>query len=274
MPLRRPDDPAGASRRGRLAVDRRPQLGRRRDRPRQRPRRGGAAPARPARRGRRATRARVTRVAVGDRGSTSRTPPTGRVADRERARRAPGPRDPRLERAGPAGARRRRRAARRRRRRATRRSSCSSTTSMTDERRRRRRRRRRAPRRPVLPAAAAGQAAPACSAPTPSRRLGAMWLEVLSGEDAGRVVEIAEAARSSLGRVQGADLVIRDRPRLAPPRVADAARTTAIAAARPRLRERDARRRRRGWRTPCSRDGQRGARSATSRSPCSRRSPR
>jgi len=35
-----------------------------------------------------------------------------------------------------------------------------------------------------------------------------MWLEVLSGEDAGRVVEIAEPL--VLGRVQGAGLVIRD----------------------------------------------------------------
>jgi hypothetical protein len=35
-----------------------------------------------------------------------------------------------------------------------------------------------------------------------------MWLEVLSGEDAGRVVEVDRAL--VLGRVQGADLVIRD----------------------------------------------------------------
>ena len=37
-----------------------------------------------------------------------------------------------------------------------------------------------------------------------------MWLEVLSGEDAGRVVEIPEGRPFVLGRVQGADLVIRD----------------------------------------------------------------
>ena len=37
-----------------------------------------------------------------------------------------------------------------------------------------------------------------------------MWLEVLSGEDAGRVVEIPEGRTLVLGRVQGADLVIRD----------------------------------------------------------------
>src|SRR5829696_2913736 len=35
-----------------------------------------------------------------------------------------------------------------------------------------------------------------------------MWLEVLSGEDAGRVVEVDRPL--VLGRVQGADLVIRD----------------------------------------------------------------
>ena len=35
-----------------------------------------------------------------------------------------------------------------------------------------------------------------------------MWLEVLSGEDAGRVVEVDRPF--VLGRVQGADLVIRD----------------------------------------------------------------
>ena len=35
-----------------------------------------------------------------------------------------------------------------------------------------------------------------------------MWLEVLSGEDAGRVVEVDRPL--VLGRVQGADVVIRD----------------------------------------------------------------
>src|SRR5215213_6887613 len=35
-----------------------------------------------------------------------------------------------------------------------------------------------------------------------------MWLEVLSGEDAGRVVKVDRTL--VLGRVQGADLVIRD----------------------------------------------------------------
>ena len=38
-----------------------------------------------------------------------------------------------------------------------------------------------------------------------------MWLRVLSGEDAGRTVELPEAGRPFiLGRVQGCDLVIRD----------------------------------------------------------------
>ena len=37
-----------------------------------------------------------------------------------------------------------------------------------------------------------------------------MWLEVLSGEDAGRVVEVPAGRPFVLGRVQGADLVIRD----------------------------------------------------------------
>ena len=39
-----------------------------------------------------------------------------------------------------------------------------------------------------------------------------MWLEVLSGEDAGRVVEVTGTAQRPfvLGRVQGSDLVIRD----------------------------------------------------------------
>ena len=37
-----------------------------------------------------------------------------------------------------------------------------------------------------------------------------MWLEVLSGEDAGRVVALPEARPFVLGRVQGADLVVRD----------------------------------------------------------------
>ena len=37
-----------------------------------------------------------------------------------------------------------------------------------------------------------------------------MWLEVLSGEDAGRVVELPRERPFVLGRVQGADLVIRD----------------------------------------------------------------
>ena len=37
-----------------------------------------------------------------------------------------------------------------------------------------------------------------------------MWLEVLSGEDAGRVVALPEGRPFVLGRVQGADLVIRD----------------------------------------------------------------
>jgi len=37
-----------------------------------------------------------------------------------------------------------------------------------------------------------------------------VWLEVLSGEDAGRVVELPRERPFVLGRVQGADLVIRD----------------------------------------------------------------
>ena len=37
-----------------------------------------------------------------------------------------------------------------------------------------------------------------------------MWLEVLSGEDAGRVVALPEGRPFVLGRVQGADLVVRD----------------------------------------------------------------
>jgi len=39
-----------------------------------------------------------------------------------------------------------------------------------------------------------------------------VWLEVLSGEDAGRVVEVTGTAQRPfvLGRVQGSDLVIRD----------------------------------------------------------------
>src|SRR5215208_2563455 len=37
-----------------------------------------------------------------------------------------------------------------------------------------------------------------------------MWLEVLSGEDAGRVVEVPEGRPFVVGRVQGADLVVRD----------------------------------------------------------------
>ena len=37
-----------------------------------------------------------------------------------------------------------------------------------------------------------------------------MWLEVLTGEDAGRVVEVPEGRPFVLGRVQGADLVVRD----------------------------------------------------------------
>ena len=37
-----------------------------------------------------------------------------------------------------------------------------------------------------------------------------MWLEVLSGEDAGRVVEVPEGRAFVVGRVQGADLVVRD----------------------------------------------------------------
>jgi putative serine protease PepD len=37
-----------------------------------------------------------------------------------------------------------------------------------------------------------------------------MWLEVLTGEDAGRVVEVPEGRAFVVGRVQGADLVVRD----------------------------------------------------------------
>ena len=37
-----------------------------------------------------------------------------------------------------------------------------------------------------------------------------MWLEVLTGEDAGRVVELPDGRPFVVGRVQGADLVVRD----------------------------------------------------------------
>ncbi len=37
-----------------------------------------------------------------------------------------------------------------------------------------------------------------------------MWLEVLSGEDAGRIVEVPAGRAFVLGRVKGADLVVRD----------------------------------------------------------------
>ena len=37
-----------------------------------------------------------------------------------------------------------------------------------------------------------------------------MWLEVLTGEDAGRIVNVPPGRPFVLGRVQGADLVVRD----------------------------------------------------------------
>ena len=53
-----------------------------------------------------------------------------------------------------------------------------------------------------------------------------MWLEVLSGEDAGRIVAVPPGQAFVLGRVQGADLVIRD---------AQASRRHVEAARRPRV---------------------------------------
>ena len=99
-----------------------------------------------------------------------------------------------------------------------------------------------------------------------------MWLEVLTGEDAGRVVELPEGRAFVVGRVQGADLVVRD-ARASRMHAELTAEGGALAAARPRLRERDARRRRAGE------DGDRcatasGSRSGTSPSRSWRASPR
>ena len=109
----------------------------------------------------------LTRVAVGPRIDVEDAA-VGPVAAGERARRAPGPRDPRLERARPARARGRGRVARRRGD-ARREGAPARRPQARGRRRRRGRGRRRPPGRPVLPVAAAGQAAPACWAPTPSR---------------------------------------------------------------------------------------------------------